>query len=174
MEQRKAFSPAADRHSAASLSGCLWSISTFLPGSRISPVFVSHSSLAMAAIVSPCAQPRPSSPRNKSKTLLDTRAQAVWSAHSLHSCTLPLSGPWVLRRGSALQDEQTEHCVRGRVDKHVSLWVYPHFTVFIQETMQQCWSPYTSVIWALMFRWKFHPPSYSGFFSGWMSSNEGL
>lgn len=84
----------------------------------------------------PCARSRPSSIRNKSKTLLNARAQAVWSAHSLHSCTLPLSGPWVLHWGSAVQSRQTEHCAQGRVDK---LWVYPHFTLFIWETGRPCW-----------------------------------
>lgn len=61
---------------------------------------------------------------------------SVWWAHSLHSCTPPL---WA--RGccpsSALQLGQTELCVP--VDKHVSLWVPPSLTVFIQGTMPLCW-----------------------------------
>ncbi|TNN53218.1 hypothetical protein EYF80_036579 [Liparis tanakae] len=103
------YSDAADddylsRYPAASLSGRLWSRSTFLSGSKdISRVCV--------PLLSPnglyCSP------------LLDAEARAAWSAHSLHSCSPPLGGPWAL--GPA--DGQSPHCVRGRVDKHAPLRV---------------------------------------------------
>lgn len=80
----------------------------------------------------PCAPPRPSSPRNKSKTLLDTRAQAVWSAHARHSCPLHLSGPWVLHQGQG----QTDGALCARRCGQICL---SSFTLFIQENGQPCW-----------------------------------
>lgn len=126
-------------HSAASLGGRLWSRSTFLPGFKdISRVCVPQL-CCMAAIVSPCARPRPSSRRNKSKTLLDTRAQAVWSAHDLHSCSLPLSGPWVLRRGPGPAG-QTDRalCTEQSGQTCLPMSLSP-FYLFIQEAGQPCW-----------------------------------
>lgn len=146
-----------------------WSRSTFLPGFKdISRVCVPQLG-CMAAIVSRAVRPDPPSPRNKSKTLLDTRAQAGWRAHSPHSCTLPLWGPWALPRGAALPDEQTELCVRGRVDKHLSLWVHPRLSVCTGNWAAML-APYASMVWALVFRWKSHPLSFSGFLGGWVQT----
>lgn len=86
----------------------LWSPSTFLPGFKISPVFVSHSSLTWPPLFSR----RSASalrPRNKSKALLDARAQAVWSAHSCIPAAYPCQARecWADRRRSVSKAEQT-------------------------------------------------------------------
>ncbi|KAG7500096.1 hypothetical protein JOB18_008606 [Solea senegalensis] len=89
----------------------------------------------MAAIVFPAVILGLCSPRNKSKTLLDMRAQAVWSSHSQHSCSLPLRVPvGAALRLRALRDEQTEHCARVQSGQtRLPLSLYP-FYLHVQET----------------------------------------
>lgn len=136
--QREAFflplPPAADRYLP---SWRRWSRSTFLPGVRGYLPRLCPTALRQCPLL---FNPRPAStfqPRgDKSRTLLDWRARAARSAHSLHSCTFPCRA-----RGfcaEARPCRQTEQCVRGRVDKHVPFWARPHFNVFIQEDMQLC------------------------------------
>lgn len=88
----------------------------------------------------PLAQPRPPSRRNKSKALLDTRAQAVWWAHSLNSCPLPLSGPVgaALRPGPAGETDRAL-CAEAEWTNMSPLRVYSHFNSFIQEAERPCW-----------------------------------
>lgn len=87
-------------------------------GSRISPVFVSHCSLPMASIVPLFWTPRHGQ-----------RGQPT-------RC-IPAPHLWEARGCSAPRDGQSQHCVRGRVDKHAPLWVHPHINVFVQETRRR-------------------------------------
>lgn len=113
---------AADRCSAASLSGHLGQDQHSWRGVQGCLPCLCPTALLHGLHCLPCARPRPCSRGDKSKTLLDTRARPVRSAHHLHSSTIPPAGLWVLRRGSALHSEQTKPCVqKGRADKHVSL-----------------------------------------------------
>lgn len=112
-------------------------VSTFLPGFEdISRVCVPQLS-SMAAIVSPVlVLDLPASGTNL--RLFWPWGHKQCGPPTLHSCTLPLSGPWVLRR-----DSQTEHCVRRR---GVSLWVYPRFTVYTGNWAAML-APFSSLIW---------------------------
>lgn len=158
MEQRPSFflSPVADRYSAARSEWVTWFRLTFLLGFNLLPCLcptaLFHGCYCLSSL-----RPQPSIPRNKSKTLLDTRAQAVWSAHSLHSCTLPLTGLWVLHWYRFLQDKQ--YSVQLRVDKHVS-----HVPILDSLYRKLCSHVARAVVCDIRAR----SPTYSRFRSGWV------
>lgn len=96
-------------------------------GSRISPVFVSHSSVAWPLLFPPAP--------GLDLPAAGTNPRLFWT-RGHKQCgqpTICIPVPYLCQargccaEGPALQGKQTEHCVQSRVDKHVSLWVFPPF-----------------------------------------------
>lgn len=158
MEQRPSFflSPVADRYSAARSEWVTWFRSAFLLGFKdISRVCVPQLS-SMAAIVCPrsvLSHPFPgTNPR-----LFWTREHKQCGQPTLHSCTLPLTGLWVLHWYRFLQDKQ--HSVQLRVDKHVS-------HVPILDSLYRKLGSH--VARAVVCDIRARSPTYSRFLSGWV------
>lgn len=155
--------PSSGRYSAASLSRRLGLDRHSYRGSKISPVFVSHSLLAWpllfplrsASTFRPQEQIQDSSGHEGTSSVVSPLSAFL---HPTYLC----QARGCCAEALALQDKQREHCVYGRVDKHVSLWVHPHFYVFIQETGPPCW------LHRLVCYGCACSPTYSGFLHGWV------
>lgn len=166
MEQRKAFfvslSPAvADRYSAASLSGRLGLDQHSCRGSRISPVFVSHSSVAWpllfplrsASTFQPQEQIQDSSGHEGTSSVVSLLPAFLY---------LPLSRPVgaALRLGPAGQTDRAL-CAGQSGQTYLPLSISPSCSVYIQEAGQPCWLHRLQCYGRSCL--KFHPLSYSGF-----------